>query len=81
MWMALYHNGGSQLLSLLDLLDMQLNNLHRIPPGFLCPLKNLRHIQLSYNAIKDLNDLGLGHDKGNFIQKDVFVYKMSTNFF
>ena len=47
----------------LDLLDMQLNNLHHVPPGFLCPLKNLRHIDLSFNAIKDLNFLGLSHAK------------------
>ena len=47
----------------LDLLDMQLNNLHHIPPGFLCPLKNLKSLDFSYNAIKDLNFLGLSHAK------------------
>ena len=40
-------------------LDMQWNNLHQIPAGFFCPLKNLRHIDLSFNAIKDLNFLGI----------------------
>ena len=40
---------------------MQLNNLHHIPPGFFCPLKNLAHIELSSNAISDLNHLGISH--------------------
>ena len=40
-------------------LDMQLNNLHHIPPGFFCPLKKLAHIELSSNAISDLNHLGI----------------------
>lgn len=44
-------------------LDMQLNNLHHIPPGFFCPLKNLAHIELSFNAIKDLNALGISRAK------------------
>ena len=45
----------------LQSLDMQLNNLHHIPPGFFCPLKNLAHIELSSNAISDLNHLGISH--------------------
>lgn len=45
----------------LQRMDMRLNNLHEIPPGFFCPLKNLRHIDLSYNSIADLNSLGLSH--------------------
>lgn len=44
-------------------LDMQLNNLHRLPPGFFCPLKNLVHIDLSFNAIKDLSLLGISRAK------------------
>ncbi len=47
----------------LQSLDMQLNNLHQIPPGFFCPLKNLGHIELSFNAIKDLNDLSISRAK------------------
>ena len=42
-------------------LDVQWNNLHSLPPGFFCPLKNLRHIDLSFNAVKDLNFLGIHH--------------------
>ena len=47
----------------LQTLDMKLNNIQKVPPGFLCPLKNLNHIDFSDNAISDLTHLGLSHGK------------------
>ena len=47
----------------LQTLDMNLNNIQKVPPGFFCPLKNLVQVDFSFNALKDLTLLGLGHGK------------------
>ena len=47
----------------LQTLDMKLNNIQNVPPGLFCPLKNLARVDFSSNAITDLNNLGLSHDK------------------
>jgi Leucine-rich repeat (LRR) protein len=47
----------------LQSLDMRQNNLHKLPSGFFCPLKNVGHVDMSFNAIADLNLLGLSHTK------------------
>ena len=46
-------------LDLLETLDLTNNNLRRMPVGLLCPLVNLKTVNVSNNSIQDLVDLGL----------------------
>ena len=46
-------------LDLLESLDLTYNNLRKLPPGLLCTLVNLKTVNVSYNSIEDLVDLGL----------------------
>ncbi len=45
----------------LEHLDLSLNNVRSLPPRLLCPLDNLKTVNLSRNGIVDLEDLGLSN--------------------
>ena len=45
----------------LQLLDLSLNNIRQLPPGLLCPLNNIKTVNLSRNGIVDLESLGLSN--------------------
>ena len=47
-------------LDLLESLDLSDNNMHELPQGLLCPLLNLKTLNLSRNSLDGLVDLGLG---------------------
>jgi len=46
-------------LDLLETLDLSDNNMQLMPAGLLCPLVNIKTVNVSHNSIKDLMDLGL----------------------
>ena len=43
----------------LEILDLTENNIEKLPPGLLCPLKSVRTVNLSLNSLQDLEDLAL----------------------
>ncbi|XP_058980029.1 toll-like receptor Tollo [Musca domestica] len=62
------HNGDWSTMSLdisptsfsefrqLDRLDLSLNNIWLIPDGMICPLKVLKHLNISHNEIQDISN-------------------------
>ena len=51
-------------LDLLESLDLSDNNMQALPKGLLCPLVNLKTLNLSRNAIDSLQGLGLADQCG-----------------
>lgn len=43
----------------LEVLDLSHNNLVKLPSGLFCPLSQIKVVNLSNNALEDLNNLGL----------------------
>ena len=46
-------------LGLLENLDLTHNHLRQMPAGLLCPLVNLKSVNISHNSFEDLTELGL----------------------
>ena len=46
-------------LDLLESFDLSDNNIQKLPPGLFCPLTNVKKVNLSRNALQDLEQLGL----------------------
>ena len=59
-------------LDLLETLDLSDNNMEFMPRGLLCPLVNVKTVNVSYNDMEDLMDLGLsGTDPNKDCQSSI----------
>eukprot|EP00095_Tigriopus_kingsejongensis_P004367 maker-scaffold57_size444674-snap-gene-2.12 protein:Tk04367 transcript:maker-scaffold57_size444674-snap-gene-2.12-mRNA-1 annotation:"slit homolog 3 protein" len=66
-------------LDLLESLDLNDNNIHRLPPGLFCPLANLKVLNMSQNTLMDSEHLGLSLREKVSCQIPLEVLVLSRN--
>ncbi|KAK4296125.1 hypothetical protein Pmani_031357 [Petrolisthes manimaculis] len=62
----------------LERLDLSTNNVWELPPGVFCHLANLKQLNLSYNHLQDLSQLGFGEGETS-CRSDVSLLDLSHN--